>query len=140
VTGAHIVTVFAWEGLDSRGRPTVACSMKLADGTCVATAVPAGASRGRHEAVELRDGDERYGGFGVRRAVAAVKDVTAPAVLGFDVRDQRGLDSLVRELDGTPRLQRLGANAVLAVSITAALAAAATTASRSFGVCSKATR
>ncbi len=89
-------------------------------------AVPSGASTGKHEAHELRDGDPQvYGGLGVLRAVRNLQVVIAPAVIGCDVRDQAALDSILRELDGTPRLERLGANAILAVSMAACRAAAA---------------
>jgi enolase len=110
--------------LDSRGHPTVACEVRLAGGACATAAVPAGASTGAHEAVELRDGGERYGGLGVRRAVRSVEEAIGPAVTGASADDQEALDMRLRELDGTPGLARLGANAILSVSVAAALAAA----------------
>ncbi|HEY3058830.1 MAG TPA: phosphopyruvate hydratase [Chloroflexota bacterium] len=120
-----IERVFAREVLDSRGRPTVEADVVLADGTLGRASVPSGASTGAHEAVELRDGDpERYGGFGVRRAVAHVRDVINPAVRGLQSSDQAGLDAVLVELDGTPNKSRLGANALLAVSLATCRAAA----------------
>ncbi len=111
---------------DSRGRPTVEADVELEDGRIGRAAVPSGASTGKHEAHELRDGDPQvYGGLGVLRAVRNLQVVIAPAVIGCDVRDQAALDSILRELDGTPRLERLGANAILAVSMAACRAAAA---------------
>jgi enolase 1/2/3 len=124
VSTTRIATVFAWEALDSRGTPTVACEVRLAEGAVGAAIAPSGASTGRHEARELRDGDGRYGGKGARRAVASVNDIVAPEIVGRDAGDQEALDVALRALDGTPDLSRLGANAVLAVSIAAALAAA----------------
>jgi enolase len=121
-----IASVHAREILDSRGRPTVEVDVRLEDGTLARSSVPSGASVGRHEAHELRDGDpRRFGGFGVRAAVASVRDEIAPAVTGLSVLDQAGLDALLVELDGTPDRSRLGANALLAVSTAAARAAAA---------------
>jgi enolase len=122
VSSTRIASVFAWEALDSRGTPTVACEVRLESGSSGAATVPSGASTGSHEARELRDGGERYGGRGVRRAVAAANDVLGPGVTGMDATDQARLDAVLRELDGTAELGRLGANAVLAVSIAAALA------------------
>ncbi|MDP9370962.1 MAG: phosphopyruvate hydratase [Chloroflexota bacterium] len=114
------------EILDSRGRPTVEADVILGDGTVGRASVPSGASTGRHEAVELRDGDRgRYGGFGVRRAVAHVNEELAPAVAGLDAGDQRAVDARLIERDGTPDKGRLGANAILAVSLAACRAAAA---------------
>jgi enolase len=124
MSSTRISVVRAWEALDSRGTPTVACEVRLlSDASGVAT-VPSGASTGTHEALELRDGGGRYGGKGVLRAVAAVAGTIAPALAGLDAADQAGLDGTLRALDGTPELSRLGANAVLAVSLAAALAAA----------------
>lgn len=116
--------VFAWEALDSRGNPTVACEVALADGATGAAIVPAGASTGRHEAHELRDGGERYGGRGVRKAVENVGGALAEAVRGVDASDQEAVDAALRVADGTRDLDRLGANAVLAVSVACGLAAA----------------
>lgn len=124
MSSTRIVSVRAWEALDSRGRPTVACEVRLTGGASGTATVPSGASTGAHEARELRDGGLRYGGRGVRRAVEGVNGEIAPAVSGFDATDQEGLDGALRALDGTPSLGRLGANAVLAVSVGAALAAA----------------
>ncbi len=121
---ALIERVHAWEALDSRGTPTVACAVRLADGSEGEATVPSGASIGRHEAHERRDGGERYGGKGVLDAVAAVRDEIGPALSGRDVLNQEAIDATLRELDGTPNLARLGANGVLAASIACALAAA----------------
>jgi enolase len=120
-----IAAVRGWEALDSRGAPTVACEVELAGGARGAATVPAGASTGTHEARELRDGGKRYGGLGVGRAVTNVSGELAGAVVGLDARDQAALDAALRAADGTPGLGRLGANAVLAVSVAGALAAAA---------------
>jgi enolase len=113
------------EVLDSRGNPTVEVDVHLAGGAIGTAIVPSGASTGTHEAVELRDGGPRYGGKGVRRAVTNVVEVIAPAVRGRDSRDQRGLDAAMIELDGTPNKGRLGANAILGVSLASSRAAAA---------------
>lgn len=120
----EITGVRAWEALDSRGRPTVGCRVVLASGATGRVVVPSGASTGGHEAAELRDGDHRYGGSGVRTAVGNVESVLAPAVVGLDAADQSGLDAALEALDGTPTLGRLGANAVLSVSLASLLAAA----------------
>ena len=122
---ATIARVLAWEALDSRGTPTVGCGVTLADGSSGRALVPSGASTGRHEAHELRDGGTRYGGRGVQRAVAGLRDVIGPEVLGRDATDQAGLDGLLLELDGTPDLSHLGGNAVLSLSLATARAAAA---------------
>jgi enolase len=122
---AVIERVFAWEALDSRGTPTVACEVRVRGGARGTVTVPSGASTGTYEAHELRDGGARYGGRGVQQAVRHVNEVLGPAVHGHDAQDQAGLDVRLRELDGTPNLSKLGANAVLAVSVAAALAAAA---------------
>jgi len=119
----QIETVRALEVLDSRGNPTVRVTVETALGFGTAT-VPSGASTGAHEAVELRDGDPgRYGGKGVLKAVANVEGEIAEAVEGLDVLDQAGLDRTLVELDGTPNKSRLGANAILGVSLAAAHAA-----------------
>src|SRR5271166_2258263 len=124
--GAQIVQVLGREILDSRGRPTVEVDVTLSDGAVGRASVPSGASTGSHEAHELRDGDAtRFGGLGVRRAVARVTDTIAPAVRGWDPFDQAGLDALLVELDATPDRSRLGANAMLGVSAAVARAAAA---------------
>src|SRR5215204_1182060 len=100
------------EILDSRGNPTVEVEVALVEGACGIAAVPSGASTGAHEAVELRDGDKkRFGGKGVLSAVAHVNGELAEAVIGLDALDQIGVDSVMRELDGTPNKGRLGANA-----------------------------
>jgi enolase len=124
VSATRITGVRAWEALDSRGTPTVACEVRVASAASGVATVPSGASTGSHEAVELRDGEDRYAGKGVRRAVAAVNGTIAAEVAGLDAGDQAGLDARLVALDGTPALERLGANAVLAVSVAAALAAA----------------
>ena len=121
-----ISLVEAREILDSRGNPTVEVDVVLADGSVGRAAVPSGASTGINEAMELRDGDKsRYGGKGVRKAVENVVDVIAEAVVGLDAADQAGLDAVLIELDGTPNKSRLGANAILGVSLAAAHASAA---------------
>ncbi len=117
----------AWgrEILDSRGNPTVEVEVALAGGAVGVAAVPSGASTGAHEAVELRDGDKaRYGGKGVRKAVAAVNGELAAEIVGLDALDQPALDRVLREVDGTPNKGRLGANALLGISLAAARAAA----------------
>ena len=114
------------EILDSRGNPTVEVDVTLADGAVGRAAVPSGASTGAHEAIELRDGDgTRYGGKGVLKAVAAVNGPLAEALMGLDAGDQLKLDQAMIELDGTANKGRLGANAILGVSLAAAKAAAA---------------
>ena len=119
-----IEQVAAREILDSRGNPTVEVEVALSDGSAARAAVPSGASTGEHEAVELRDGGDRYGGKGVEKAVAAVLDEIAPAVIGFSADDQRLVDQALLDLDGTPDKSRLGANAILGVSLAVAKAAA----------------
>jgi len=122
---ALIENVHAREILDSRGNPTLEVEILLEDGSSARAAVPSGASTGAFEAVELRDGDKsRYGGKGVEKAVANVNDIIAPEVIGFDASDQRGLDRLMIGLDGTPNKGKLGANAILGVSLAAAQASA----------------
>jgi len=120
-----IVDVHARQILDSRGNPTVEVDVTLEDGSMGRAAVPSGASTGAHEAVELRDGDKsRWGGKGVEKAVRAVNDEIANAVLGLDAEEQAELDRTLIDLDGTPNKSRLGANAILGVSLAAAKAAA----------------
>ncbi len=120
-----IVDVFAREILDSRGNPTVEVDVVLEDGTLGRASVPSGASTGAYEAVELRDGDEdRYMGKGVMDAVDNVNTIIAPEVVGMDALDQAGIDTLMRILDGTPNKEKLGANAILGVSLAVAKAAA----------------
>jgi enolase len=122
---AQIRRVNALEILDSRGNPTVAVQVELESGAAAWAKVPSGASTGRHEAVELRDGDPaRYAGKGVRRAVENVERILGPAVAGLDAGDQQALDARMLELDGMPDKSRLGANAILGVSCAAARAAA----------------
>jgi enolase 1/2/3 len=122
---SQIETVHARQILDSRGSPTVEADVILRSGAHGRAAVPSGASTGEFEAVELRDGGEAFGGKGVTRAVANVNGELAEAVVGFDADDQAGLDRAMVELDGTPNKSRLGANAILGVSLAAAKAAAA---------------
>ena len=122
---AQIEAVGAREILDSRGNPTVEVEVLLDDGIVQRAAVPSGASTGAFEAYELRDGDTaRYGGKGVRKAVDAVLDELGPAIEGLDASDQRVIDSVLREVDGTPNKKRVGANAILGVSLAVAKAAA----------------
>ncbi|WP_099224690.1 phosphopyruvate hydratase [Mycobacterium persicum] len=119
-----IEQVGAREILDSRGNPTVEVEVALMDGTFARAAVPSGASTGEHEAVELRDGGDRYGGKGVKKAVQAVLDEIGPAVIGLNADDQRLVDQALVDLDGTPDKSRLGGNAILGVSLAVAKAAA----------------
>jgi enolase len=121
---SEIIEVVGREILDSRGNPTVEVEVALATGAAGRAAVPSGASTGAHEAVELRDGGERYGGKGVRTAVEHVNTEIADAVLGLEGTDQRLLDDELCRLDGTPNKGRLGANAILGVSLATAKAAA----------------
>ena len=121
---ASIDAVGAREILDSRGNPTVEVEVALDDGTLSRAAVPSGASTGAFEAVELRDGGERYGGKGVEKAVAAVMDDIAPEIIGLEATEQRILDQTLRDLDGTPDKSKFGANAILGVSLAVAKAAA----------------
>ncbi len=119
-----IEQVGAREILDSRGNPTIEVELALTDGTLARAAVPSGASTGEHEAVELRDGGSRYGGKGVEKAVNAVLDEIAPAIIGISADEQRLVDQALLDLDGTPDKSRLGANAILGVSLAVAKAAA----------------
>jgi enolase len=121
---AIIEALGAREILDSRGNPTVEVEIQLEDGTQARAAVPSGASTGAFEAAELRDGGKRYLGKGVEKAVAFVNDVIAPEVIGFDGQDQRLVDAAMIELDGTPNKSKLGANAILGVSLAVAKASA----------------
>ena len=122
---AVITDVYAREIMDSRGNPTVEVEVYLEDGTIGRAAVPSGASTGQFEAVELRDsGSPRYLGKGVLQAVANVNDIIGPAILGFDASEQVAIDGLMIELDGTPNKAKLGANAILGVSMAVARAAA----------------
>ncbi len=124
-----IQNILGREVLDSRGNPTVEVEVTLSDGSSASSIVPSGASTGQHEALELRDGEKRYRGKGVRNAVANVNDDIAPALIGKDSFDQRGLDEMMIDLDGTKNKERLGANAILGVSLSLARASA-----RSLGV------
>src|SRR6195256_1513516 len=121
-----ITKVHARQVIDSRGNPTVEADVILDGGALGRAAVPSGASTGQHEALELRDGDKsKYLGKGVLRAVANANTEIAKAVVGLDAADQRALDKRLIDLDGTPAKSRLGANAILAVSMAVARAAAA---------------
>jgi enolase len=121
----EIHTLNGREILDSRGNPTVEVECELEDGTHATAAVPSGASTGSREAVELRDGNaERYRGKGVLHAVANVNEAIAPKLAGMDARQQAVIDLTMIELDGTPNKARLGANAILGVSLAVARAAA----------------
>ncbi|NCS97914.1 MAG: phosphopyruvate hydratase, partial [Candidatus Pacebacteria bacterium] len=121
-----ITKVWAQELLDSRGNPTVEATVVLEDGTVARAAVPSGASTGSHEALELRDGDlSRFGGQGVLKAVANVDTIISPALIGMECTDQRAIDEKMIELDGTETKSKLGANAILAVSMAVVKAAAA---------------
>jgi enolase len=122
---SEIIRVLGRQVWDSRGRPTVEAEVTLASGALGRACAPAGASRGAHEAIDLRDGGERFGGYGVDRAVAAVNEEIARRLHGRDARDQAGLDAAVREADGTANFARLGGNAAVAVSLAALHAAAA---------------
>ena len=120
-----IEAVYAREVLDSRGNPTIEVEVQLMDGGFGRAIVPSGASTGEHEAIELRDGDKgRYSGKGVLKAVENVNDVIAEEIFGYDALDQKSIDQALLELDGTPNKARLGANAILGVSLAVARAAA----------------
>ena len=121
---SEIVSIHGREILDSRGNPTVEVEVILESGAAGRAAVPSGASTGAHEAHELRDGGERYGGKGTQKAVAAVNEELADELFGFDGHDQASIDRLMIELDGTENKERLGANAILGVSLAVAKAAA----------------
>jgi len=121
---SEIAALHAREILDSRGNPTVEVECLLATGATGLAAVPSGASTGAHEAIELRDGDSRYNGKGVRKAVEHVNEEIAAALQGHDSEDQLGIDRLLCQLDGTPNKKRLGANAILGVSMAIAKASA----------------
>lgn len=120
-----IRNIFAWQAFDSRGTPTVAVEVTLSGGATADAIVPSGASTGSHEARELRDGGDRYAGRGVTHAVSHANNELAEAVRGLDATDQAAVDAALRQADGTAALSRLGANAVLAVSVATARAAAA---------------
>ncbi|MBN1582469.1 MAG: phosphopyruvate hydratase, partial [Anaerolineae bacterium] len=121
---AMIEQIQAREILDSRGNPTVEVDVWLEDGAFGRAAVPSGASTGMHEAVELRDGEDRFGGKGVTKAVENVNVDLAEELLGWDAMDQVGIDEMMIQLDGTPNKGKLGANAILGVSLAVAKAAA----------------
>jgi enolase len=122
-----IVALDAREVLECRGLPTVQVDIELDDGTLATADVPSGRSTGAYEVAELRDGGERFGGFGVRGAVENVTGEIADALIGEELTSQRELDRRLIELDGTPDKSRLGGNAILGVSLAAARAAAAYT-------------
>ena len=120
-----VEAIIAREILDSRGNPTVEVEIALLDGSWGRAAVPSGASTGVREALELRDGDQdRYGGKGTLSAVGNINEIIAPELYGWDATDQAGIDHLLLEMDGTPNKEKLGANALLGVSLAAAHAAA----------------
>lgn len=121
---SSIRSVVAREILDSRGNPTIACRVTLASGASAEAKVPSGASTGSHEALELRDGGKRYGGKGVLKAVKNVNEQIAKVVRGIDAGRQQDIDHVMIELDGTPNKSRLGANAILSVSLAVAQACA----------------
>ena len=120
----QIVQVFGREILDSRGNPTIEVEVTLDSGFVGVAAVPSGASTGENEALELRDGGSRYCGKGVLKAVQNVNEVIAPAIVGMDATQQRAIDKTMIDLDGTPTKSKLGANAILGVSLAVAKAAA----------------
>src|SRR3954468_584901 len=121
---ASIEAIYAREILDSRGNPTVEVEVALDDGTVSRAGVPSGASTGAFEAVELRDGGSRYSGKGVTKAVDAVLDVIGAERVGFEATEQRLVDQAMLDLDGTSNKSKLGANAILGVSLAVARAAA----------------
>ncbi len=130
-----IVKIIGREILDSRGNPTVEADVWLEDGSMGRAAVPSGASTGEHEAVELRDGDKsRYLGKGTQKAAGHVKKEIAAAIQGMEATDQKEIDQKMIDLDGTPNKGKLGANAILAVSMAVARAAAMPRESRSIGI------
>src|ERR1700753_3649176 len=120
----EIADIHAREILDSRGNPTVEVDVRLDDGSFGRAAVPSGASTGKHEAVELRDGGKRYGGKGVEKAVSAVNGEIFDAIGGMEAEEQTRLDGIMCAVDGTANKSRLGANAILGVSLAVAKAAA----------------
>ena len=121
---SKIASISAREILDSRGNPTIEVDLHLENGCIGRAAVPSGASTGEHEAVELRDDEDRYGGKGTRKAVANIHSEIAPALSGLDPTNQRLIDQTMIDLDGTSNKGRLGANAILGVSLACAKAAA----------------
>ena len=127
----EIYDVVAREVLDSRGNPTVEVEVYLEDDTMGTAIVPSGASTGQFEALEMRDKDERYMGKGVQRAVKNVNDVIAPKLIGLNVFDQTFIDKVMLDLDGTDNKDKLGANAILGVSMAVSRAAASATSAAS---------
>ena len=123
-TSATIKGIKSREILDSRGNPTVEVEVFLSDGSIGIAAVPSGASTGAHEAVELRDGGDRYGGKGVLNAIAGITNGITPKLIGINAGDQKAIDKLMIDLDGTENKSKLGANAILGVSLAVAKAAA----------------
>jgi len=122
---SHIIEIFARQILDSRGNPTIEVDVLTDEGVLGRAAVPSGASTGAHEAVELRDDDKKkYLGKGVLKAIKNVNEVITPILAGYDVADQTGIDQMMIQIDGTPNKAKLGANAILAVSMAVAKAAA----------------
>ena len=117
-----IAAVHARQVWDSRGRPTVEAEVTLASGARGRAIAPSGASTGKREALDLRDGGERLGGFGVNRALAGIAEVIAPALIGMDAASQAAIDAALNRLDGTPQKTRLGGNAIVAVSMAVAWA------------------
>jgi len=126
-TSATIKAIKSREILDSRGNPTVEVEVTLSDGSIGIAAVPSGASTGAHEAVELRDGGDRYGGKGVLKAIAGINNEITPKLIGLDAADQKAIDKLMIDLDGTENKSKLGANAILGVSLAVAKAGANST-------------
>src|SRR5210317_563936 len=112
-----IRSIQAIQIIDSRGTPTVSCKLTLENGTCATSMVPSGASTGSREALELRDGNEAYLGKGVNKALANIHEIIAPALIGMDVTNQQDIDEKMLALDGTSTKSRLGANAILGVSL-----------------------
>jgi len=129
---AAIDAIHARQILDSRGNPTIEVEVALDDGTQARAAAPSGASTGAFEAVELRDGGDAFGGKGVTKAVMSVTEEIEPDLLGYEADDQRLIDQAMIDLDGTPDKSRLGANAILGVSLAAARATARLTPSSAF--------
>ena len=123
----EIIDVKSRQILDSRGNPTVETDVFLSDGSVGRGMVPSGASTGTYEALEMRDGEKAFGGKGVRKALSNVRDVIAPEIMGMDATSQQEIDRLMIKLDGTPNKSRLGANAILSVSMAVASAAAQST-------------
>ena len=112
-----IQSIQAIQIIDSRGTPTVSCKVTLENGICATSMVPSGASTGSREALELRDGNEAYLGKGVSKAVANIHEIIAPALIGMDVTNQQDIDEKMLALDGTSSKSKLGANAILGVSL-----------------------